>query len=458
MSFKKFVNQARSYMPSKYRDGIAQTTKLQRTVSNAIEFITAPQVRSVFPTLREAQESYTALKQSPNFFSRARFVGAIGSVLYECTNISMTANDKYVWLYLSEPGWTNFELEPLMQYVVNLIIQEARLQGDSCSITKLCFAREENSVLFETSFNGATFRWAENTGRPLGESLSPPKSETSANDLKPGKHVATSLLYLDLDDSEQSIKVIRDLVQKSNYEHSLIEPVRFGSMMHERDRSRLSFVRDDSFVKGKPSAVSESLSERLGRFRSKGIRRSFMLYGPPGTGKTTAILQACKGIRTLRINAKDFAELEYSFWAFISQYVCPEAIIIDDIDRMENISRHLETFELINEQIPFFLTTANHISRLDSAVLRPGRFDELIEVKSLDEKSIRALFGDSAEAERHFELVKSWPVAWIHEFAKRLKYYGEEQALLDIQDLQLRLDEISRGYGVQFDADNAEDE
>jgi hypothetical protein len=51
------------------------------------------------------------------------------------------------------------------------------------------------------------------------------------------------------------------------------------------------------------------------------------------------------------------------------------------------------------------------------AVLRPGRFDEVIHIDSLDEGTVRSVLGEYADA--YYEGAKTLPIAYISEFVKK---------------------------------------
>jgi SpoVK/Ycf46/Vps4 family AAA+-type ATPase len=126
----------------------------------------------------------------------------------------------------------------------------------------------------------------------------------------------------------------------------------------------------------------------------------------------------------------------------IIKVVGPDCIILEDIDHLghEEIVDLLDKIEDFNHENKLVFATANRVSRLDNALLRPGRFDEAIEIKNIDEEVLLKLVQGDSEI---FEIVKNFPVAFAVELMKRVKILGKEEALQNIQDLQDRVDNFS---------------
>jgi hypothetical protein len=76
-------------------------------------------------------------------------------------------------------------------------------------------------------------------------------------------------------------------------------------------------------------------------------------------------------------------------------------------------------------------------------VLRANRFDELIEVASLDDAVLNALIGEDVP-EPIAQQLRALPVVWVDEFHKRRAILGDAQAIADVQDLQRRADMIKQ--------------
>ena len=79
--------------------------------------------------------------------------------------------------------------------------------------------------------------------------------------------------------------------------------------------------------------------------------------------------------------------------------------------------------------------TCNSFDSFPQALLRPGRFDRLIEIRKLDDAAIIEMVEGDLEV---FELVKEQPAACINEFMQRLKAFGKEEAILQKDEIFTR--------------------
>jgi len=206
------------------------------------------------------------------------------------------------------------------------------------------------------------------------------------------------------------------------------------------DNSYIDIVIDDT-IKPQNSVRAAKMKTYLEKCFAAGVNRSQLYYGPPGTGKSTLVraVAAALNLPTIRIRVEDISTIDSSTITEIVQTFKPDAIIFDDIDRLSDFVHLFEIFEEIKKHVKFIAASANNISGLDSAFLRPGRFDELIYFKQLDEDVIKQILG---EANLHlFDQVKDWPIAYIHELNTRMKFMGEAQAVKSLVELQKRIDE-----------------
>lgn len=171
------------------------------------------------------------------------------------------------------------------------------------------------------------------------------------------------------------------------------------------------------------AAIKQRLVERLTWFlgaedwhTSRGIpwKLGIVLHGPPGTGKTSLIHALASDFG---FDIKYIKSLHGLGAAFLSG-TKNDLFVIEDIDTIagalnregntgrdaavaagETAARGSPLHEILNSmdgmQTPDglkFIVTTNHIGRLDPAIVRPGRIDEVIEVGPLSLDSARAMF------------------------------------------------------------------
>ena len=221
------------------------------------------------------------------------------------------------------------------------------------------------------------------------------------------------------------------------------------------DNDALSLDADDAF-RPMPSKIADQYSAYLKKCIDAGIPRSVMLYGPPGTGKSTlarSIVDSLK-MRSFRIRVEDIGSLESaSVFEAISIFE-PDAVILDDFDRSNAQASLLETLEFFQRHVKLVIATVNDRHRLDEAILRPGRFDELINVKQLDDDVIKTVLGE--EFKDAFDIVKTWPIAFTQEYVKRRRFMTPEEAVETTRELAQRVKSISR-YGDEDEDSESSD-
>jgi hypothetical protein len=222
--------------------------------------------------------------------------------------------------------------------------------------------------------------------------------------------------------------------------------VQYDFVMRINDRSqpdeaRIIFDIDDAFFP-LPSEKATLCSTYLKRCIDAKVHRSIMLYGPPGTGKSTlarALVEQL-GLKSFRIRIEDVGLMSNSMLAEAISLFQPEAIILDDFDRANNQASLLETLEFFQRHVSLVIATVNDKDKLDDALLRPGRFDELIFVEQMDENVVKYVLGDFVDG---YEFVKSWPIAFIHEYVKRRTFMSLEEAQTSMTELANRVKKMS---------------
>ncbi len=155
-------------------------------------------------------------------------------------------------------------------------------------------------------------------------------------------------------------------------------------------------------------------------FRRLGIRpaKGFLLYGPPGTGKTLLAKAVAReseanfiSIKSSDLLSKWYGESEQQIARLFARarQVAPTIIFIDEIDSLapargrgggepqatERVVNTLlaEMDGLEEMQSVIVIGATNRPTLMDPALLRPGRFDELVYVTVPDEKGRRRILG-----------------------------------------------------------------
>lgn len=157
-------------------------------------------------------------------------------------------------------------------------------------------------------------------------------------------------------------------------------------------------------------------------------KRGLAIYGKPGTGKSSlvrAIAQKyCLDIYTFKLST--FSDSEFQDAVFLRTGRTPRIFLFEDIDipleyRKANtshlgstpltLSTFLNTIDGVDSlNNVFIVVTTNHIEKLDDALLRPGRIDEKIELKSLSktgkEKIAEFILGEWPEEASKFAQIE----------------------------------------------------
>lgn len=135
-------------------------------------------------------------------------------------------------------------------------------------------------------------------------------------------------------------------------------------------------------------------------------KRGFGFYGPPGTGKTTLALAIAntyrKSVYCLNLNCiQDDSRLPYCFRGIKDDSI----LLIEDIDKVFSGRDNAEskgkvafsTFLNCLDGASYkhgliTIITTNHLEKLDDALIRTGRIDNLIEIPKPSDKEISEYF------------------------------------------------------------------
>lgn len=143
---------------------------------------------------------------------------------------------------------------------------------------------------------------------------------------------------------------------------------------------------------GKLMVELEEFKEQHLKYMRDKIPRTYLLSGKQGCGKTSFALQLATLThgRTLRIDANGLTSVGTKDLDLIIQSLSPDFLVIDDLDRCSDLEKSLPTlFSTLTDFKGKFpnvtiCITINDITKLDAAILRPGRIDEIKEFEDPD--------------------------------------------------------------------------
>lgn len=244
-------------------------------------------------------------------------------------------------------------------------------------------------------------------------------------------------IYIKANDINQAQKKIRGILWKHyDNKHLVMRKNPLSSVMFDEDRVVLE--TDNSFL-SLPSQKATQYSDYLKKYIDAGINRSVMLYGPPGTGKSTLTrkLVDLLDMKSFRVRIEDVNLIDTATLFEAIQIFEPEAIILDDFDRCASQDSLLEMMEQFSKNVKLVIATVNNRDNFDEALLRPGRFDELVLIDKMDEDVVKTVLGEkNIDA---FETVKDWPIAFIQELVKRRTFMSNQDAEEGIIELAERV-------------------
>jgi adenylate kinase family enzyme len=248
-------------------------------------------------------------------------------------------------------------------------------------------------------------------------------------------------IYVETEKEELAKEFIKKLLWEQFEGKSLV--MRKNTRMAvNTDEARVIFEEDDAF-ESKHSKRAVDYATYLKKPLDAGVPRSVMFYGPPGTGKSTLArtIVELMGLRSFRIRIGDLGQLDNSTLFEAINIFQPDAVILDDFDRTHHQAELLETLEYFQERVKLVMVTVNNKRKLDDALLRPGRIDELILIDKMDEEVVKHCLGQYADG---FPLVKDWPIAFINEYVVRRTYLTSEEAAESVKELTKRVQSLSK--------------
>ena len=178
------------------------------------------------------------------------------------------------------------------------------------------------------------------------------------------------------------------------------------------------------------------------------VNRVYLFHGKPGTGKTTSAIAMASvlGKRTLKLDPASLIGLGSSDMDLIIKNLHPNFIIVDDIDKIKIEDNKFTSLlsvldEIQNNESIVTIFTANHLSKLDETVIRPGRIDEVHEFQlpTLADRKLIIKGYDSALSNSEISSLarktNGLSPAWIKEIIIRSKYDGMDRAINDVKKI-----------------------
>lgn len=155
---------------------------------------------------------------------------------------------------------------------------------------------------------------------------------------------------------------------------------------------------------------------------------AILIYGEPGTGKSVFSRLLAKKLAKSYVRFDLSSPVSTHTFVKIAEFLQPDCIIIDDIDRsLVSPGMLISTIDSLRQHTKYIIASANNLKSIDPAARRPGRFDFVMPLQKLDESVRRSVLGDEL-MNLYGERLESWSISYLADLAHAYKNMSEEEA------------------------------
>ncbi len=328
--------------------------------------------------------------------SNQLLAGGVGTLAFGAAMYVLRAVPEQTAAFLGKTLWTSVSVESLSnEYAdVDAFIESRRLDFFSRSL-------EIKDGTLKTGFGGG---WGVYAGVPFRYSKT-----RSTQAIAPFEVIAVSFLTRDRSVVERFMQDCKPEEHRNSISISTFSAGGGDGGLRRRKRG-LETVFVDRAIKDRLVARFKWFQGAEAWHAARGIpwKLGVVLHGPPGTGKTSLIHALASDFGFSIKYIKSLHGLAAAFRTGTTN----DLFVIEDIDTIagalsregpkekgEEAARAAPLHEILNAmdgmQTPDglkFIVTTNHLDRLDPAIVRPGRIDEVVEIGPLAVESARAMF------------------------------------------------------------------